>query len=509
MRIRHRVPSIFSLSMVDMLCCALGCVILLWLLNAKQHEDDAAEQERTSAALLAEARAERDRERGLLGSVQADRDRQSSLLAEARAGLAGSRVALASLKGQIRTLEEGREELRRQLAAQQQQARDLEGKLKRSAARVATLEAEVRAGSDRLSKVRAQASDLDSRAARERARADGLAARLMQAESRLRALNADLEQARRSHAAEQERALALQQEVLRRRKELQALGRNLAELRSARSALEREIDARYRDLAQARPYRERWASAEGRVQALEKQLRERQQALAEAEGEKRVLAARERRARAAAENRFAGIALTGKRVIFLVDVSGSMEMVDEKTPAPDKWVEVRNTVARLMRSLPDLEKFQVITFSTSPSYPLGGPGKWLDYDGRSAEATLKALGALKPKGGTNMYAALEAAFRYRAEGLDTIYLLSDGLPNIGPGLTARDRKNLTEAQRGHKLGKHIRATLRKNWNRLLGKRRPRVRINTIGFFYESPDLGSFLWALAREHDGSFVGMSRP
>jgi hypothetical protein len=36
-----------------------------------------------------------------------------------------------------------------------------------------------------------------------------------------------------------------------------------------------------------------------------------------------------------------------------------------------------------------------------------------------------------------------------------------------------------------------------------------VKINTIGFFYESPDLGSFLWALARENDGSFVGMSKP
>ena len=29
------------------------------------------------------------------------------------------------------------------------------------------------------------------------------------------------------------------------------------------------------------------------------------------------------------------------------------------------------------------------------------------------------------------------------------------------------------------------------------------------FFYESPDLGAFLWALARENEGSFVGMSKP
>ncbi len=33
MRVRHKIPSIFNLSMVDVLCCALGCVILLWLIN--------------------------------------------------------------------------------------------------------------------------------------------------------------------------------------------------------------------------------------------------------------------------------------------------------------------------------------------------------------------------------------------------------------------------------------------------------------------------------------------
>ena len=51
-------------------------------------------------------------------------------------------------------------------------------------------------------------------------------------------------------------------------------------------------------------------------------------------------------------------------------------------------------------------------------------------------------------------------------------------------------------------------TLRQNWNRATAGR-PRVRINAIGFFYESPDVGAFLWGLARENDGSFVGMSKP
>src|SRR5258708_7929535 len=35
MRSRHRIPSIVNMSMVDVLCCALGCVIMLWLLNLR------------------------------------------------------------------------------------------------------------------------------------------------------------------------------------------------------------------------------------------------------------------------------------------------------------------------------------------------------------------------------------------------------------------------------------------------------------------------------------------
>ena len=33
MRLRHKLPNVFGLYMVDVLCCSLGCVILLWLFN--------------------------------------------------------------------------------------------------------------------------------------------------------------------------------------------------------------------------------------------------------------------------------------------------------------------------------------------------------------------------------------------------------------------------------------------------------------------------------------------
>ena len=50
--------------------------------------------------------------------------------------------------------------------------------------------------------------------------------------------------------------------------------------------------------------------------------------------------------------------------------------------------------------------------------------------------------------------------------------------------------------------------LKTNWNRE-APGLPRVTINAVGFFYESPDVGAFLWALTRENEGGFVGMSKP
>ena len=123
---------------------------------------------------------------------------------------------------------------------------------------------------------------------------------------------------------------------------------------------------------------------------------------------------------------------------------------------------------------------------------------------------LKTLAAVKPNGGTNMYSAMEAVFRMRPQGLDTVYFLSDGIPNIGEGVTPEEIKagKLTDVEVGSRLGAAVRKKLKTDWNRALDGM-PRVHINTVGFFYESPDVGAFLWALARENDGSFVGMSKP
>jgi hypothetical protein len=542
MRVRHRIPSIFTLSMVDVLCCALGCVILLWLAAETQKGEEIEEQAKESAARLFE--------------LQSKHDGVETELRAARGSYQEATARIADAEGRIQSLTEEQKALQGTLTARANAASNLKAKLQASAKRVAFLDKE--------------AKDAKAKWTAEQSRADKLDGALGKAEVLMRSLNKELVSAKASYEAQREQTSSLEREIGRRSKELAALTKNLNDLAAARKGLQSELAGRDKELAIARGYKDKWVAAEGRLKILEKDLLENTKALTDAKGykdkwvesearlkkmdeqlkertaaldeandfkskwmtadarlknlEKSLLrksaslaeltktvdALREERARwkTTGETRFAGIALTGKRVVFLVDISGSMEMLDDDTPAPLKWTEVKNTVARIMRSLPELEKYQVITFNTSVAYPLGEKGQWLNYNAKkSPEETLAALKKVKPRSGTNLYIALEAAFKMRSQGMDTVYLLSDGLPNNGPGLKSGGPK-LTEVQRGTILGKHIRDILKTKWNQA-ELRRSRVRINSIGFFYESPDLGAFLWALSRENDGSFVGMSKP
>lgn len=477
MRTRHRIPTIFNLSMVDVLCCALGCVILLWLLNVREAKQRATAAGQTGSLLVqtrsrldeslretADAQARlRDSEQhvrdlaALLRNLQNDRDQayvQADAVAKER-NLA--RAQLADLTRQSEAAQ----------AKKTQEHLELTRKLTAAEKRLGTLEAMARE-KDTLVTTTAKA-------------ADDLAGQLREAEARLKQLRslADLVPGLRAEAKTNRDKLSL------------------AESRMA--LLEKDVNDRKKDLGDA---------SRG-SQAMGKELSLLQRRVEELQDEKKTLAAAAAQAREAADNRFAGISLTGRRVVFLIDMSGSMDYVDERTPAPDKWAGVRETLAKIMRSLPDLEQFQVILFESRTSYLLGYEDRWLDYDPKtSLDRVGRAMAAVKPRGNTNMYAAFETAFRYRDRGLDTIYVLSDGLPNVGEGLTLEVAKNLKEFERSEILSKHVRKMLRTDWNRLLASK-PRVRIHTIGFFYESPDVGAFLWALARENDGSFVGMSKP
>jgi septal ring factor EnvC (AmiA/AmiB activator) len=501
MQSRHRVPTVFTLYMVDVLCCALGCVIFLWFLKiheARNQEQVAEQREKESALVssrLAQTRTDldavtrqRQAVRQQLAAAEKERDRVKQDYAAARARAADLDREVAALKGRLATADLDRDKLAAALA---------DVKTKRSAVE------------ERLTKTTRERADLTKDLATARERVQGLEKLLRDKEeaARLAARTADELAERLRDENARIKLLEKQADLVPGlRAENEAYRDKLASLGTRAQGLEKELGNRKKQLAGAGHDLETLKEANRKLSA---QLAEAERGLQGLRGDKQTLVQQVSREKAARENRFAGIELTGRRVIFLVDMSGSMELVDERTEAPAKWRGVRESLAKIMRSLPDLEKFHVIVFSDKVDYLLGHNDRWLDFNPKtSVDEVVQALEKIKPNGSTDMYSGFQAAFRFRQAGMDTIYLFSDGLPNVGPALTEEQSRNLTEQQRGEILGRQIRRVLADDWNAATNGR-PRVRINSVGFFFESPDVGAFLWALSRENNGSFVGMSKP
>src|SRR5579863_7219398 len=83
MKTRHKIPAVFSIYMVDVLCCALGCVILLWQLYHQDSEEQTAKNE--------EIRAQ-------LGNTDAKLEHANKILAAAEAMIAHLRLDVKNLE---------------------------------------------------------------------------------------------------------------------------------------------------------------------------------------------------------------------------------------------------------------------------------------------------------------------------------------------------------------------------------------------------------------------------
>src|SRR5262245_2594984 len=501
MKLRHRMATIFSIYMVDVLCCALGCVILLWLINFREAKNRAAAASETGKRLsdTSSDLALTQKELASLRNAWAEtrkneqnhRDRVKILLAEQ----AKTKLALNASEELLKVIKSERDKaLALVLVAKKDQAAvklalDLSEK-ELAALRLNFKELEVKSAAD----LAVKKTELDK-----------LLKKIALAELRSKTLEKDLLDKGGllllADAASVKLAKELAEQQLKFKDYKSKL--TVAEIRAR--ILEDDLTRSKKDVVD---YQKRFRDLLLTQEALSKRMAQQTRDLSAAnntisllKAEKNNLANQVQLVKEEGKHRFAGITLTGQSVLFLVDMSGSMAMTDENTLDPDKWPEVCATIGKIMRSMPNLKKYQVILFSDKVRYPLGRNRRWLDFElGATPRTVVNTLKEIKPKGETNMADVFEEAFRYRADGLDTIYLISDGLPNAGDGLPANS-SNLTESQKTEYCSKYIRNRLKKVLNRANAEK-AKVRINTIGFFFESPDVGAFLWALAREHDGS-------
>ncbi|MFB3065030.1 MAG: VWA domain-containing protein [Planctomycetota bacterium] len=123
---------------------------------------------------------------------------------------------------------------------------------------------------------------------------------------------------------------------------------------------------------------------------------------------------------------FGRIPVVSKRVCFVLDLSRSMAK-----PAPGKrgrtrWELVREDLRTVLRKLPSGTRLNVVLFRT-------GVEAWRPRLVRASPAAVRScldwIGKAEPAGWTNLYDAVALALRM--EDVDTLYILTDGVPSRG------------------------------------------------------------------------------
>ena len=199
-----------------------------------------------------------------------------------------------------------------------------------------------------------------------------------------------------------------------------------------------------------------------------------------------------------------GLKLGGKRILILLDVSGSMlddtivniirirNMRDGIKRNAPKWVQTLRMVDWLTARFPRDSQYQIYVFNTETRAVMPGlAGKWLDVSNKAElNSVIEALGKIVPEGGTNLEKAFAATGKLRPRP-DNVYLITDGLPTQG-SRTVRGA-TITGKQRLNLFARAV--------NQVPGN----VPINVLLTPLEGdPEAAYAYWRLAMNSNGSFL-----
>ena len=199
-----------------------------------------------------------------------------------------------------------------------------------------------------------------------------------------------------------------------------------------------------------------------------------------------------------------GLKLGGKRILILLDISGSMlddtivniirfrNMRDGLKRNAPKWIQTLRMIDWLVAKLPRDSQYQILLFNTKTRSVLPGlAGKWLSVSNKAElNSVIDALGAIVPEDGTNLELAFTAIDKLRPRP-DNVYLITDGLPTRG-----------SKKIRGTTITGKQRMDL---FARAVKKVPGNVPINIILVPLQGdPDAAYAFWRLAMTTDGSFL-----
>jgi len=142
---------------------------------------------------------------------------------------------------------------------------------------------------------------------------------------------------------------------------------------------------------------------------------------------------------------FCGIPIQGTRVVFVLDLSGSMDWAmkgqdsgSRRRDRPTGLDFAKEELRRAVAAIAPHAQFNLITFNGDSRCELWNKDL-VDATDKNRERFLKHVDGLKARGGTNLWSALEEALKigslaydtkYESQ-LDEIFVLSDGAPSVG------------------------------------------------------------------------------
>lgn len=138
---------------------------------------------------------------------------------------------------------------------------------------------------------------------------------------------------------------------------------------------------------------------------------------------------------------FAGIPVEGTRVVFILDLSGSMEWPMDDTDGKGKVKRLDYAKRELLKAvdaLPENSMFNLVTFNGDDEAE-DWSKKLVDASDRNKKRLANFVEKLRPLGGTNLWSGMEAALNIKSlvlgnhyeTSVDEIFLLSDGAPSVG------------------------------------------------------------------------------
>lgn len=199
---------------------------------------------------------------------------------------------------------------------------------------------------------------------------------------------------------------------------------------------------------------------------------------------------------------FVGLHPEDRRVLFVVDHSGSMAEPVLNSGAlasvQNRWQDVRQAIDAWITRIPSIDQAALILFSDRvrafPSdYSLikMGDQKSILSDTRGRELR-EELGKVVPGGGTNMVEAIDLALSAYSGTVDAVILFTDGRPTSEGESVKGSSSELCERILGNVDRAIERGAI------------PRIHVVALGDYFDK-DFGKFLMTLATKTKGSFRG----